>query len=455
MNFRWLMGVSALLVVVVASATPAFAVGSPVKAGTATVEMFPPAQGCACHSELVDEWSVSMHAQALSDPIFNAKVAQADKATDGKIGPFCRRCHAPAADMTGEIAAGKITGPGTIQGVGCMFCHQVTGMAKGEPGNTSQLVEPDGTRRAQITDPQAPHAAAYSKLHESAEICGGCHNVNHPVNGMHLEATYSEWKASPYAAEGVVCQDCHMTRQAGQRGPSRGEAAMGAPTRDNIYHMTFVGAQVALGNAEQATAMLKSAAEIKIDAPDADVIAQGQSAPVQVTITNVGAGHYLPTGLTEVRQMWLEVTAEKPDGSTAKVGERLFGTILKDDKGNAPVELWEATGIESDDRIPPRESVTATYTVEMPQGAEELSLKAALYYKSVPDDLAADAGTENPTTEMATASRTVYASSEAQKKARDVVESGGASAGAMAGLAALALAVAGALAYAFTRSRKA
>jgi len=234
-----------------ASTASALAVGSPVKPGTATPEMFPPAQSCGCHGSLVDEWSVSMHSQALSDPIFNAKVAEADKATNGALGPFCLSCHGPAATMTGEIASGNIAGEGTSQGVGCMFCHQTVGLSDGDPANTSHLLLPDGTRRAQIKDPAAPHPAQYSPFHERAEICGACHNVNHPVNGMHLESTYTEWLQSPYADEGVVCQDCHMTQKAGERGPSSGEAASGAPTRDNIYHMTFVGGQVALGDPEQ------------------------------------------------------------------------------------------------------------------------------------------------------------------------------------------------------------
>ena len=166
-----------------------------------------------------------------------------------------------------------------------------------------------------------------------------------------------------------------------------------------------------MGDSEQAIARLKSAAEMELDAPQ--IVAPGESATVTVTITNVGAGHYLPTGLTEVRQMWLEVTAEAADGTTTTVGERRFGTVLKDKDGNAPAELWDAVGIESDDRIPPRESATSTYTVTMPAGAEKSTLKAALYYKSVPDELAEKAGVENPTTEMVAAAQPFFASQEA------------------------------------------
>ncbi len=408
---RTVLAAVSVFAATMALAAVAWGASLPVKPGDVDPLAFPAAETCACHSQLVDEWSRSMHAQALDDPIYRTKVDEANAATDGTIGQFCDTCHGPAATMTGEIAAGAELSPGTAQGIGCMFCHQVTELAAGDVGNTSQLVEPSGVRRAQLEQPQAPHPAEFSEFHTKAEMCGGCHNVNHPVNGMHLEATYTEWSESDYAAQGIVCQDCHMSAGAGVVGPSTGQAAMGGPERDNIYHMNFVGAQVALGDAEAATAMLKSAAKIEIDAPD--IVAPGEEESATVVISNVGAGHYLPTGLTEVRQMWLEVTAQDESGGSTKLAERRFITILQDEEGNSPVELWEAASIKSDDRIPPKGSVTETITVSLPEGADKTTLVANLYYKSVPDELAEKAGVENPTTTMASASKDVFGSQEA------------------------------------------
>lgn len=384
---------------------------APVEPGKAQSGQFSPSAGCGCHAALVEEWKQSMHAKALSDPLYTTKVEEADKATNGALGPFCKKCHGPAATMMGEIASGKLSEAGA-EGVSCDFCHQVTGLAKGILGNTSQLADPMGTKRAHIQDPKAPHPALYSALHESAEFCGGCHNVNHPVNGMHLEATYTEWKASSYAKEGVVCQDCHMSVQAGVMGPSKGQACAGGPERDNIFHMTFAGGQVALGNAQAATAMLKSAAKIELTV--AEIATAGTTTPIKVTVANTGAGHYLPTGLTEVREMWLEVYSVNAEGKKTAIGERKFGTILQDDKGNAPVELWEATKIKSDDRIPPKESVTEGYDFEMPRGDEAVTIKAVLNYRSASEEFAKKAGVENPITEMAGAEQIVYASEDAR-----------------------------------------
>jgi len=416
-----LLAVGALVVTLAFSAS-AWAAPLPVKPTGVSPQSFQPAESCPCHGDLVTEWSQSMHAKALDDKLYRTKVDEANAATDGQLGQFCDACHGPAATMTGEIASGAELSPGTGQAVVCSFCHQVTGQAEGDVGNTSQLVDPSGVRRAQIEQPQAPHPAEYSEFHTKAEICGGCHNVNHPVNGMHLEATYTEWSQSDYAKQGIVCQDCHMSAGAGVRGPSKGQAAPGAPQRENIYHMSFVGGQVALGNSEAAAAMLKSAAAIEIDMPE--VVGPGEKAEAIVEVMNKGAGHYLPTGLTEVRQMWLEISLNDAAGTTQKLAERRFETILQDDEGNAPVELWEATSIKSDDRIPPKGSVTETVTVSLPQGAETGTLVATLYYQSVPDEFAKKAGVENPTTTMASTAVDIYSSQEAKDAASAPSDSG-------------------------------
>lgn len=412
---RWRSRAAFVLVLVAAAlcatAGIALAEGVEVVKGAATPDQFQPSEQCGCHAQLIEQWLPTMHAKAMTDPLYLTKVEEADKATDGALGPFCKKCHGPIATMLGEVESGQLSKTGA-EGVTCSFCHQVVALKDNKTENTSHLVQADGTRRAQIKDPKAPHPAAYSALHESAEICGGCHNVNHPINGMHLEATYSEWKASPWAKEGVVCQDCHMSEAPGTIGPATGQACAGGPERPNIYRMQFVGGNVAQGPPDVARARLQSAAEIVLDAPQ--IVAPGTTASATVTITNVGAGHFLPTGLTEVRQMWLEVYLEAPDGTKTPVGERRFGTILQDDKGNAPVELWEATSIKSDDRIPPRESVSEAYSVALPEGADTGELVAVLKYQSAPDDFAKKAGVDNPTTEMAKATQALYANEDAK-----------------------------------------
>ena len=399
---------AATALAVAATAAPAFAQGKAVEPGAATAEGFLPSSACGCHGDLVAQWQGSMHAKAIVDPVFLVKVKEAEEQAGEEVAKFCKRCHTPIGNMLSDFNG---TGDVAKEGVTCMFCHQVTGLNEGEPGNTSHIVEANLTRRAQIKDPTAPHPATYSELHESAEFCGGCHNVNHPTNGTHLEASYTEWEEGPYAEKGVVCQDCHMSEGPGVVGPSKGVAGAGGPERDNIYAMTFIGANVAQGDAEAATALLKSAAKVEMQV--ADIVAAGETASMTVTITNSGAGHYLPTGLTEVRQMWLAVWAEGDDGTRVDLGEHRFGTELKDEKGEHPTEVWAATDIATDDRIAPLESVTDEFDLAMPANAERMTVKAALNYKSMPDDLASAAGVQNPVTEMAAATKDVFATQAA------------------------------------------
>lgn len=411
-----------------AFSTSAYAAEVPVAPGKATADQFPPSTRCICHTARVDEWSPSMHAQAIVDPVFLAKVAEAEKAAGPAVAGFCKRCHSPIGNMTRDPdgTASAVA----REGVTCMFCHQVTGI-DGKPANTSHLVTADQTRRAQLTDPQAQHMTEYSELHTKAEFCGGCHNVDHPTNGTHLETSYSEWADGPYAAEGVVCQDCHMSSGPGTVGPSTGSACTGGAERDNIYAMSFFGANVGQGPADAGTRLLKSAATVKVEMPD--VVPGGSVASVTVSVTNKGAGHYLPTGLTEVREMWLTVSAEGADGTVTELGERRFGTVLEDAKGDFPAEMWEAVAVHSDDRIPPRGSVTAVYRFEMPAAAEQVKVRATLRYRSVPDELATKAGVENPTTEMAVGTMTVFASQAVKDEAAKAPEptSGSGSGGAV------------------------
>jgi hypothetical protein len=311
--------------------------------------------------------------------------------------------------MAGEVKStdqSKVSPQGKA-GVQCDFCHQLAGSTRTPPGNFSFVVKPDGVKRGPLKDAKAPHRWAYEATYDDAAFCGNCHNVDHPVNGMHLEATYTEWKNGPYAKEGIRCQDCHMTPGPGVVKPNPGQAAGGGPQRDHVYTMTFAGGNVGLGDAANAEERLKAAARIEVSAPD--IVTGGAASVASVTVTNVGAGHYLPTGLTEVRQMWLEVKAVDGSGAEIASAKRVFGTELKDAKGNHPVELWDAVGVYKDDRIPPREAISEPIEFAMPAKGS-VKITAALYYRSASEEFAKKAGVELPTTLMASAEKAIFTS---------------------------------------------
>lgn len=394
-------------VLVLTMAVPAAAAALPDIDSSA----FESATGCGCHSGFQITWGESMHAQALTDPIFQHELELAIRATDGALGPYCNGCHAPIAVMAGELTGldHSILATVSAESVTCDFCHQVTGA--GRPGNGSfEFAAPDGTKRAQFDDAKSPvHETSFSEVHTKAEFCGMCHDVYHPVNDLQLEATYTEWLNGPYAAEGIVCQDCHMTPGPGVIYPNPGKAAPFGPDRDHVYLMTWAGGNTALGPADLAEERLQAAARVSVKAPE--YIEPGSTGGIEITVSNVGAGHYIPTGLTEFRQMWLEVTATDDAGNIVMQEEHRYGLELGNDAGDHPVPLWEATVIAVDDRIPPRESRTYTYELTMPESGAA-HVEAVLYYRSVSEEIAEAAHVDVGTTTMASQGLTVYGSQE-------------------------------------------
>jgi len=111
--------------------------------------------------------------------------------------------------------------------------------------------------------------------------------------------------------------------------------------------------------------------------------------------------------------MWLEVTAVDESGKELLNERRDFGTVMKDEAGNFPAEMWDAFEIHTDDRIPPRESTSNEYSFAMAEGA--VTVKAALYYRSCSEEIAKGAGVDVPTTTMAEVTKTVFSSAEAME----------------------------------------
>lgn len=375
---------------------------------------FQPAESCACHPEEYAQWASSMHALALSDPVFGVKLKEADEQTKGSVDAFCTGCHAPVAVMSGELKGVSASKLSTVsaEAISCDYCHQLTG--HGRIANADQRVNANGVKRAQLKDalPAGAHKVAYSAYHASSAICGTCHNVNHPANGLPLESTYTEWLNSAYATKDVTCQDCHMTTGSPRNRPAPGRAAGTGPWRDAVFMMSFAGANVGQGNSDLALHNLRSAAKMYLSVPE--ILQAGKTATVTVTITNAGAGHMLPTGLTEFRQMWLEVTATDAHGSTTTIAKRVFGTVLKDAKGRHPAEVWNATGVYSDDRIAPLASTDTSVSFTMPS-AGPVTIRAALYYRSATEEIAKAAGVDIPTVTMNSA-RTVLWTSMAEQQ---------------------------------------
>lgn len=366
-------------------------------------------QACgACHPAHKAQWRHSLHALSHSEPVYDRYFIKASKDSGQELETFCAGCHTPIAVLNGNIPFEKPpvkpgdtkVSPVGSDGVQCDFCHVMDGYE--EVLNGKYTVNPSRTKYGPYADSTSSfHDSEYSKLHVSPEFCGVCHKVIHPDNGIVLENTYTEWKEGPYAKEGIICQDCHMTDglNEGVEHPGKACTESGAPERAHVSKHYFVGPNVMFAQGEDAAELkkrslklLKSAAVVEV----AGAAVEGGKIVVSIDVTNTGAGHYLPTGVTEIRELWLDIEVTGADGRTLhrsgalddkgdlEDGTIVYRTEVYNKEGKMTTQFWQTVRKGRDHRIPPKETVTERIAIGGVAGAEELKVRAALKYRSVP-----------------------------------------------------------------------
>jgi hypothetical protein len=205
---------------------------------------------------------------------------------------------------------------------------------------------------------------------------------------MSIQDSYVEWKQSPYAAQGVRCQDCHMPAYSGKVAPEGKE-------RPQLHAHVFLGGH---------TEMIRKAATLQVRS-DWNHKGPGGALKVSVGITNVGAGHLIPTGIPGIREMWLEVTAFNSQQQLA-TEKRALGLELLDAAGKS-VMPWDAVRFGRDTRIAPKKTreEIVYLKVEKTQG---LRVEAKLLERLISELAANYAGiTATPAMPMAEATLTV------------------------------------------------
>ena len=147
---------------------------------------------CAnCHQDRYNEWSRSMHALAVNDPIFEAEYLRALE-SDPKYRGYCLTCHSPTTRITNDL---NLTKSISVEGVSCSFCHSVTGVVN----NTYNFSQSNPMQGPYSDSNTNAHSSTYSGLHTKSDFCAGCHDFS--INGVPISQTYTEWKEGPYAAE--------------------------------------------------------------------------------------------------------------------------------------------------------------------------------------------------------------------------------------------------------------
>ncbi|MCG8634139.1 MAG: cytochrome c family protein [Desulfobacterales bacterium] len=405
-----------------ACASHAFASDKTPSAPEFKLEQFISPETCGgCHSEILEQWTNSMHNLAHKDPVYSrvSQFLRKGLTVEGEIeeAESCVKCHTPVGFVTGfpkEVSDDRSKTPEiATRGIQCDYCHSAVDITKmynnGLVLSPGQGEDDPGVKYGPFDDAEPDfHEAAFSKLHTESAICGTCHNVKHVAYGTDLETTYTEWENSPYndadPEKRVDCQDCHMYQRPGipatgstERPANPGAAADYSDERPHIFTHYFVGANSGVpaefGDAEKpamAEERLKHAATLDLSGIT--------DTKVTVTVTNTGAGHSLPTGVGDLRQVWIELTlsdgAGKPlfrtgipdDNHVLPDDTVIFRTVLGDGQGNPVLNLAKAREILSDTRIPAKASASHTFDLGMAPKKGQV-LQARLLYRGMPQKI--------------------------------------------------------------------
>ena len=323
-----------------------------------------------CHVTIHEAWWDSPHRTSASDPVLQdlyAGTAALDEsacgAAGGTWGPGtepgtgaaidqcflgagvltdtegyggCADCHAPGIpDALGGHDLLEAEGVAYESGVHCEICHHVQSIdLDAPPGTGGRLHFVRPTERATtpgmgiwqpitfgpLVDVVNPRmGSVYSPLHDTAELCVGCHQQEQavlvsgtidpdrwPEGTLPVHTTYDEWSSSPYNP-GAPCQTCHMPPD-----PDVGNSA--------DLHNEFEGIDIGVtGGWERPPGAVKRHAFYGPRQPDAGMLGLAASIDVDstvldgvltavVTVSNVGPGHAIPTG-EPMRSMLMTVEA--------------------------------------------------------------------------------------------------------------------------------------------------
>ena len=298
-----------------------------VKSTEYSIDDFEPAKDCkTCHEDHYNDWSNSMHAYAMKDPIFFSgwNIEQGKRHNTGER--FCIQCHNPAAFVSGVNLAGFETAeelaasdyPEIIkEGIGWGICHSKTDLSQTIHTNNSiaasagfKMNPGDGVFYGSIKNPQSNeyHESRYNPIFSRSEACLPCHDMT--VRGVEAEITFSEWNRIPGLAMGnlLSCQECHMpltTRPAATGGPDR-----------LVHSHKFIGVDLDLSIAaednpqyEDVLELLQNSVMLEFGTPMdtlTETVVPGDSFMIPLTITSLTA-HSLPSGVSFAREAWLEI----------------------------------------------------------------------------------------------------------------------------------------------------
>lgn len=313
-----------------------------------------------CHVAIYEGWKNSMHANAVTDPIFYPIFLETSRETSGKSDALCLSCHAPTTRVTKDW---QMKEPLTREGITCDFCHSIrtVNLSARDPIE----VVPGKMKWGPLQNVGSPvHQTSYSEVHEKPELCATCHEFKNG-RGVPILETYTEWTKSPQSKEGATCQSCHMPKISGLVVPPKVK-----PTNEVYIHSH----EAAGGHSIE---QVRKAVTLKI----VEVKRPGEKVTAVVRLENIGSGHKVPTGLP-TRKLVLRFQAIS-GGVPFFTEERIYQKVLVNEKGEAITKdadlFLHAAKVKEDNRLEPRKPQMEHFTFMAPEG-KPIEVEATAYY---------------------------------------------------------------------------
>lgn len=355
--------VRTFVVVLVPFILCASSLGAGIKVPVLHEDAFNSSRLCSvCHVDIYGHWESSRHSRSLTNPAFEYAYLKAYHDTKGDAKMTCLRCHAPTVTVTEDYGMEQDI---TQEGVTCDFCHSVHEL-KQKDGVVEYVVKLEGVKYGPFNEGHSPaHELQQRDFITTSRFCAGCHELT-GNNGVSILSTYSEWLEGPLRSSGIQCQDCHMSI-----GPGFVVTPELQPSRNTVnLHV------VPMSNSSR----LRKAATIEIG----EVVRKGNSRSVTVGVTNVNAGHKIPTG-SPSRSLILRVNIIGSNGYVKYSREEIFRKTLLDEDGHILSEdsdiFLKAHSVQSDNRISPGETRFVTFEF-LADDDETVTIDARLYYRS-------------------------------------------------------------------------
>jgi hypothetical protein len=361
-----------------------------------------------CHTQILEEWSISAHRWAAMDVLFQGIQGVMAKQNGAESTRYCGGCHDPISLFSGtkNLFVEDLTGlQGYQEGVSCLACHAIR--ETDLQGNANYVVTQHGeylwqwksegaeklARDFLIRTYPAEHNKLSKRMFKAPEYCAACHKqfIDEEVNQVgwvQLQNQFDNWKASHWHKEGdptrtVECRECHMPLNDSED-PASGDHADYNRTPEDGKHRShrflasnaLMPKMLELEGWEEQVRLTQEWLEGRFEIPEIrdkwaegpivklaleapEEILVGDKLPLKVIFTSNKVGHDFPTGPLDIIQGWLEIHVTDADGNEVfssgtrdedhfiEPGTFMFKAEPVDQYGNLidRHNLWEMVGV--------------------------------------------------------------------------------------------------------------